>query len=157
MTRPAGIALWRSWLRCRWLRMLGGALGALIAMGYLGGYLFLWSMRLDPTAASPVTLVRYLYFHARHAQVRRHAIASAAAAAGVMTAIAAPLLWPKQRSLHGDARFASHGEIECAGLLGEHGIILGAWRGRCLMLAGQQGVALAAPPRSGKGVGVVVP
>ena len=28
---------------------------------------------------------------------------------------------------------------------------------RCLMLAGQQGVALAAPPRAGKGTGVVVP
>ena len=44
-----------------------------------------------------------------------------------------------------------------AGLLGRDGIILGRRGRRCLMLAGQQGVALAAPPRAGKGTGVVVP
>jgi type IV secretion system protein VirD4 len=64
---------------------------------------------------------------------------------------------PRPRALHGDARFARKSEIRAAGLLGEQGIILGRIGRRCLMLAGQQGVALAAPPRSGKGVGVVVP
>jgi hypothetical protein len=43
------------------------------------------------------------------------------------------------------------------GLLGERGIVLGRWGRRCLMLAGQQGVCLAAPPRAGKGTGVVIP
>ena len=47
--------------------------------------------------------------------------------------------------------------MSSAGLLGQHGIILGRLGSRCLMLAGQQGVALAAPPRAGKGTGVVVP
>ena len=41
--------------------------------------------------------------------------------------------------------------------LGATGIILGRRGGGYLMLAGQQGVALAAPPRAGKGTGVVVP
>ena len=49
------------------------------------------------------------------------------------------------------------GEIAAAGLLGGHGVILGRLGRRYLMLAGQQGVALAAPPRAGKGVGVVIP
>src|SRR6202040_4155392 len=44
-----------------------------------------------------------------------------------------------------------------AGLLGEQGIILGQIGARFLTLGGQQGVLLAAPPRSGKGVGVVIP
>ena len=48
-------------------------------------------------------------------------------------------------------------EIAAAGLLGDDGIILGRRGRRCLMLAGQQGVALAAPPRAGKGTGIVVP
>ena len=67
------------------------------------------------------------------------------------------LLLPRRRALHGEARFATHREVARAGLLGHRGIILGAWRGRCLMLAGQQGVCLAAPPRAGKGAGVVIP
>jgi type IV secretion system protein VirD4 len=70
---------------------------------------------------------------------------------------AAVLLMPRRRPLHGEARFATRGEIAAAGLLGEHGIILGRIGKRCLMLAGQQGVVLAAPPRAGKGVGVVIP
>ncbi|WP_175891187.1 type IV secretory system conjugative DNA transfer family protein [Burkholderia cepacia] len=36
-------------------------------------------------------------------------------------------------------------------------IVVGVWRGRYLRLAGQQFVLLAAPARSGKGVGVVIP
>src|SRR5262249_35784704 len=55
------------------------------------------------------------------------------------------------------ARFAHRHEITRAGLLGDHGIILGKLGSRYLMLPGQQSVVLAAPPRSGKDVGVVVP
>ncbi|MEO8249867.1 MAG: type IV secretory system conjugative DNA transfer family protein, partial [Burkholderiales bacterium] len=66
-------------------------------------------------------------------------------------------LIPMRRPLHGDARFATRREIEKAGLLGHQGIILGRLGKRYLMLPGQQGAELEAPPRSGKGVGVVVP
>ncbi len=157
MTRPVGSARWRRWAERTSVRVPALALGSLLVCAYLGGYVFLWSMRLDPSAATPVTVLRYVYFHAQRVEVRRRAVASMALAAGVVGAVTAPLWWPKQRSLHGEARFASAGEIARAGLLGEHGIILGEWRSRCLMLDGQQGVALAAPPRSGKGVGVVIP
>ncbi len=64
---------------------------------------------------------------------------------------------PRRRPLHGEARSASRREISRAGLLQEHGIILGRLGNRCLVLPGQQGVELEAPPRSGKGVGVVIP
>ena len=40
-------------------------------------------------------------------------------------------------------------EIAAAGLFGCEGIILGRRGRRYLMLAGQQGVSLAAPPRTG--------
>ncbi|MFX5839489.1 type IV secretory system conjugative DNA transfer family protein, partial [Acinetobacter baumannii] len=42
-------------------------------------------------------------------------------------------------------------------LMGEDGIIVGQYGGRYLMLGGQQHVLLAAPTRSGKGVGIVIP
>ncbi len=61
------------------------------------------------------------------------------------------------RSLHGEARFANPQEIEKAGLFGNAGIIIGKYKNRFLMFPGMQFVLLAAPTRSGKGVGIVVP
>ena len=63
----------------------------------------------------------------------------------------------KQRPLHGDARFASSSELQQSGLLKGRGILVGQHGRRYLALDGQQFVLLAAPTRSGKGVGVVVP
>ncbi len=69
------------------------------------------------------------------------------------------LLRPSRRAMHGKARFANAFDLLRHGLFtnsGE-GIVVGRYRGRVLRLAGQQSVVLAAPTRSGKGVGVVVP
>jgi type IV secretion system protein VirD4 len=133
------------------------AIAALLVASYLAGYSLLWTLGLNPHDASPLTVVRYLYYHRGNAQVRHRALACSAAAVGVVVAASIPIVLPRRRALHGAARFARRQEIRRAGLLGDSGIILGDLQGRCLMLAGQQGVALAAPPRSGKGVGVVIP
>jgi type IV secretion system protein VirD4 len=66
-------------------------------------------------------------------------------------------LRPRPRTLHGEARFAKRREVTRAGLFGNMGVILGEYGHRYLMLDGQQGFSLAAPPRSGKGVGIVIP
>jgi type IV secretion system protein VirD4 len=133
-----------------------GIVGLLMSQ-YLAGFLFLWSVRLDPKDASPITVARYAYYFHDRTDVRRKLLmASAGGIAAILLGGVAVLL-PRRRALHGDARFARRGEIAKAGLLGEHGIILGRLGHRCLMLPGQQGVALAAPPRAGKGTGVVIP
>ena len=62
-----------------------------------------------------------------------------------------------KKPLHGDARFASHDEIQQAGLYGEHGVIVGKVGRRYLVYGGQEFVLLAAPTRSGKGVSIVLP
>lgn len=66
-----------------------------------------------------------------------------------------------KRELHGSARFARAGEIAKAGLLkdshAEPDIIIGKYKNRYLRWAGKQFAFLAAPTRSGKGVGVVIP
>lgn len=74
------------------------------------------------------------------------------------------LLFAKNKqSLYGDARFANMGEIRKAGLLGDknnyvkRGIIIGKYGSKFLQFGGQQFVALGAPTRSGKGVGIVIP
>lgn len=62
-------------------------------------------------------------------------------------------------SIHGDARFAHGGDLRKAGMLkpSPNGILVGKYKGELVRLGGQQFVILAAPTRSGKGVGVVIP
>jgi type IV secretion system protein VirD4 len=66
-------------------------------------------------------------------------------------------LWKDGRSLHGDARFANRAQIAKAGLNAADGIIVGQQGSRYLVYGGQQHVFLAAPTRSGKGVGIAIP
>lgn len=74
------------------------------------------------------------------------------------------ILLPKKRGLHGDARFATKMEIVKAGLLAPDtpkdkypSVIVGKIAEEFLLFKGQQFLYLAAPTRSGKGVGVVIP
>lgn len=66
-------------------------------------------------------------------------------------------LTSQKKPLHGEARFASHDEIQQAGLYGERGVIVGKVGRRYLVYGGQEFVLLAAPTRSGKGVSIVLP
>lgn len=69
------------------------------------------------------------------------------------------ILKPAKKSMHGDARFARASDLAKHGMLkpSPNGIVVGKFNGSLVRLGGQQFVILAAPTRSGKGVGVVVP
>lgn len=134
------------------LLLLATALGL-----YVSAYFFLWSIRESPTSASPLTPFRYWYWYGDRPEVRKPLMGSLGAGLGLAAAASLFALIPRRRPLHGAARFATRREIAKAGLLGERGILLGRLGNRYLMLDGQQGVELEAPPRSGKGVGVVIP
>jgi type IV secretion system protein VirD4 len=131
--------------------------GAMLLAAYLGGFFFLWSVHGDTHRVSFLTIPRYAYYYGERRDIRRRLWEASLLALAIVLVSASASVWPRRRALHGDARFASRAEIARAGLLGREGIILGRRGRRCLMLAGQQGVALAAPPRAGKGTGVVVP
>jgi type IV secretion system protein VirD4 len=66
---------------------------------------------------------------------------------------------PRERSLHGEARFAHGGDLAKHGFFkpSPTGIVVGKYNNKLVRLSGQQFVILAAPTRSGKGVGVVIP
>ncbi|RDZ29715.1 type IV secretory system conjugative DNA transfer family protein [Lysobacter silvisoli] len=74
-------------------------------------------------------------------------------------AMAVLILKPKPRSMHGDARFANGGDLQSKGMFkpANNGIVVGKYNGKLVRLGGQQFVILAAPTRSGKGVGIVIP
>ncbi len=130
---------------------------AVAIWAYAAGVTLLVTLHLPPRAATPLTWLRYLWWYGQWPPIRSHLIGSAMVAAAPLVALGVALLKPKAEPLHGRARFAYWSEIRRAGLLGKHGIVLGRIGFRYLMLDGQQGVALAAPPRAGKGVGVVIP
>lgn len=66
-----------------------------------------------------------------------------------------------RHDVHGSARWATHQDVERAGLLGSRGILLGLWHhsGRIDYLRhdGPEHVFVFAPTRTGKGVGLVLP
>jgi type IV secretion system protein VirD4 len=143
--------------RSVWLKYAGIGVLALLVSQYLAGWLLLEWLHVDPRSASPLTVARYFYYYGDRADVRHRLWATTFAGLVLVSLCPLALLLPRRRALHGDARFATRREVARAGLMGERGIVLGRWGRRCLMLAGQQGVCLAAPPRAGKGTGVVIP
>ncbi|RYF39226.1 MAG: type IV secretory system conjugative DNA transfer family protein, partial [Comamonadaceae bacterium] len=62
-------------------------------------------------------------------------------------------------AIHGDARFANGLDLRRYGFFkrASNGILVGKFNGKLVRLPGQQFVILAAPTRSGKGVGIVIP
>lgn len=137
-------------------------LGLVACMLYVAGYFYLWYIKADPMTAGPLTVVRYWMHYGHRADVRSALMVCVGISSALVFVPIIAIVIPKGRSLHGEARFANEKEIKDAGLLGDNGIILGAissgflgLRKKYLMLAGQLGVLLAAPPRSGKGAGFV--
>jgi type IV secretion system protein VirD4 len=161
MTPSANAAVWRAPAdrarRLRALKALAAGVVALLAAQYLAGFIFLHWFGLNPREASPLTVSRYAYYYPDFQEVAHRAALASLIGLGLVAASLGAFLFPTRRSLHGEARFARRHEIAAAGLFARQGIFLGRYGRRALMLSGQQGVLLSAPPRSGKGVGVVVP
>jgi len=123
-------------------------------------YMSIWShVFLNHSSVYPVEpeqLLHYWQVFAPQPSFTRHKMVSAFAA---LTLLVAALfeIYKDRRSLHGNARFASRKEVKRAGLFAKHGILLGKFLGKYLVLGGQYFVLLAAPTRGGKGVSMVIP
>jgi len=139
---------------------LGFCALALILSQYLAGFVFLWLSHLNPRAAGPLTVARYAHYYGDRGDTLKHVWMASAAGLLLVAFSALPLILPRRRALHGDAQFASGKGMARAGLFAKAGLVLGraslAWR-RYLVLPGQQGMVVSAPPRSDKGTAIVVP
>ncbi len=151
-TWPRGVGL---------LILLAG--GACVLL-WAGGLLFAAMNGIHAQACRPWTILQYWGMYAE-SPVRSLRLSVHAALfgpwIGAAALLLAALLMKKDRPLYGDARFASASEIRAAGLLEpketDRTILVGQWGGKYLAYGGTQFVMLAAPTRSGKGVGIVVP
>ena len=141
------------------------ATALLCAAVYASGVLFLLFSKADPSQARWSSIATYWQLYSEDA-VLRPRILTAMALSGVGLLVILPGAFiaaaRPRRALHGDARFASAGEVARAGLIEANrhdspSILIGRFKGRYLSLPGQLSVMLSAPTRSGKGVGVVIP
>lgn len=106
-----------------------------------------WQLREDPRLAP-------------HAPAMRNVLVASASSFLAFVALGLFAIMRKGRQkLYGDSRFAVPSEIARKGMFNDNGqgIIVGRVGKKLLRFAGQQFVMLAAPTRSGKGVGVVIP
>lgn len=129
---------WYLWLKADW-RTAG-------IFGWLDGALLYWQG--DPAALSRSTSL----------WVSPTLAALVVYGVPIYAALTGQIKFGKPK-LHGDARFANRQEIAKAKLSGDdpYGIIVGRHNGELLRFGGPQFVLVAAPTRSGKGVGIVIP
>lgn len=142
--------------------VLGGLLALVGVWAYVAGGIFMMAFGHKFEEATPLTLYQYWYHYGAQKVILTRLYIASAVALAILLAPLLVLFAPAKRSLYGDARFATMGEIKKAGLLGEVGLIvgrLGNWFTgyRYLMFPGAQHAIISAPTRSGKGVGVVIP
>jgi type IV secretion system protein VirD4 len=125
---------------------------------FAGAALFV-SYRQDPTKATFWTIQR-AWAEAPDEATRRRVTGAAAFAAFVVLGAPFALAMAYRRrgsDLYGKARFAEARDVEGEGLYAPRGVVLGKHERKLLRLPGYEFILLAAPTRTGKGVGFVVP
>jgi type IV secretion system protein VirD4 len=134
--------------------------GLAVAALYLTAFLFLVINKTNPAKARPFSVVHYWKLYSDDTTQRKRLV-GAGSVSGILCLVVVPLMAVvgarRGRELHGSARFATMSEVSAAGLMGSHGIIVGKLAKAFLVLPGQLFVLLAAPTRSGKDVGIVIP
>lgn len=151
--------------KTKWCWAIGLTLAVAVAASYLSGFIVLMLLQLGTDALqwnTYLSYVRALDLPEMRPYVDRVRWAGYAGFGIPLVAwLGALLLLARKKppSIHGDARFAEAGDLNKAGMFkpSSNGILVGKFKERLIRLGGQQFVILAAPTRSGKGVGVVIP
>jgi type IV secretion system protein VirD4 len=147
------------WLQ--WIIWIAAFVAATLAFLWLAGFLFFLICKASPAGKIDLsTWITYWNSYQDNALVVKRLKIAAFISALISYGLPLYLLFSglkEARSLHGDARFANTMEVVKAGLFAKSGIIVGKLGKRFLMFRGMQFVLLAAPTRSGKGIGIVIP
>lgn len=132
---------------------------------YLSGFILLQWLGLDKTPLLLTTWFKY-YNTVDIPQVAKYSLqikTSGIVGFGLTFLIGLlgliPIWRTASQSLHGEARFAGMADLTKAGFFKQTdtSIVVGKYNGKLLHYNGQQFALLAAPTRSGKGVGIVIP
>ncbi len=144
------------------LGVLGAAMisGLMVLSLYVAGVVLFLAHKQSPESATLLTIV-HAWSEASSDDAFRKVKASLGLAVIICFALPGLLLQmalrQKPQPLHGAARLANRQDIAKEGLNSPSGVILGKQDGRLLRLPGYEFVLVAAPTRSGKGVGFCIP
>ena len=141
-----------------WFKYAGIVVLALLVSQYLAGWLLLEWLHLDPRSAGPLTIARYGYYYGERADLRPRLWAASLAGLTFVCLCPLALLLPRRRCAAWRCALCDASRSRARRALGRARIILGR-RGPTLprCLPASRACALAAPPRAGKGTGVVIP
>ncbi len=138
---------------------------AVIAGAFASGWLVLFLLKLDTRTLVWNTYIGYWQaldlpaYHAYSQKIQWAGYIGFGTPMLLWLVLLVLLVRTKAPSIHGDARFATGADLDRFGMFkpAADGILVGKFGGQLVRLPGQQFVILAAPTRSGKGVGVVIP
>lgn len=135
--------------------------GLIVLTLSLAGAIYMSLQGHFPSEFTPLLWIR-LWVVADHIEPMKsgliRALGLSLAAILIVIVAAAHVLTGKHgQNIHGAARFATPVEMRRKGLFSREGIIVGKCARTLLRYPGEEFVMLAAPTRTGKGVGVVVP
>ncbi|GIU48851.1 protein VirD4 [Shewanella sairae] len=138
---------------------------------YTGGHVFLKLADIDTSILTHTTL--FDYYKLYHADKEVMKLLTGGFATGVFTALFPSLfalfiyfMSLEKEELYGSARFINDIELKESGLVDREGkypeiligeVLSGKYKGQLLRMRGQKFAGCAAPTRSGKGVGLVIP
>jgi type IV secretion system protein VirD4 len=123
---------------------------------YLSSAIFFNLVDLSEDNLKPWSIFQYVIAYGDNSLVLKK-IYIAIAVPPVIIVILSLITFFKKESIFGNARFATTAEMKRANLFGGEGILLGKKGGKFIIAEGTEHVLVAAPSRSGKGVGIVVP
>jgi type IV secretion system protein VirD4 len=140
-------------------------IAAIVGGFYLSGWILLFWLKLDKV---PLDLTTYYKYFKAMGTSRVMPFATPIKVSG-MLGFGVPLivyfmgligvLKTKPQTTYGNSRFATASDLAVKGMFkaSSRGLIVGKMNNKLIRLDGQQFVILAAPTRSGKGVGIVIP
>jgi type IV secretion system protein VirD4 len=137
-----------------------GVLAAAIAANFVAGALLFLLHRQDPSGATHATMLQAIQSYedrATRQKIVLSALGGLALCFGAPVFVIVMAMRQPDNGLYGRARFANRKDIKAEGLDAPRGILLGRLDGEFLKLPGYEFVLLAAPTRTGKGVGFVIP
>lgn len=149
--------------RLVWWGFLVLLLAALGVGSYLSGQLMAWRLYLPLERVGWWDYWRYWSTYSDAPKVGRVIASSGLIGMGVpvllVAGLALAVLLRKKPSLYGEARFASMADLRGRRMLkpDDTALVVGKKDGQFVYFNGQQFAMLAAPTRSGKGVGIVIP
>jgi len=140
----------------RWAAYGAIAISGLCFWSYLSSAIFFNLVGLPESDLKPWSIIEYHQAYRDNASVVKKVWIAVFIP---LSLIAALLLLSliKTQSLFGEARFAKQHEVSNARFMAGKGIVLGKRNGKFISDDGTEHVLVAAPTRSGKGVGLVIP